>query len=276
VTGTVAGFELLEQLGEGAHGVVHRARRVGGGRFPLHVELAVKRLRLVTPDSLERLSREATALAGLDHPHVLALHDVVDDGPGLALVTGLARGGSWAGRLATGPVAPGEVVRILSEVADALASAADRGLVHGDVKPANILLTSESRVLLGDFGTARWLTPRGPADRTGEAPGRGEGSAPYVAPEVRAGAPGGSTADVHALGVCAYVALTGRRPDPSSGVGPLADRPVSSALLLVVEQAVAADPAERFPGAAAFAAALSEVPEARSRRLPRPAGLRFR
>ena len=291
---SVAGYELLERLGAGTHGVVHRGRRQHQGRSVLRADVAVKTLCGQSAAGRERLLVEAAALAELDHPHIVTLLDVIDEdvegGPGLALVTQLARGGDWGTRLRVGKGAmtPASVVRIVSEVADALASAHRRGLVHGDVKPANILLTTEDRVLLGDFGTARWMAsasrrPLGTQDRERPAtggPGRErvlgrvpQGTAPYAAPEVRAGEWPGPSADVHALGMCAAVGL-GSSPGVGEGtrreLHNLADLALSGALLEVVRHALAPDPAERFPSAAAFAAALADVPEARDRHLRRP------
>ena len=109
------------------------------------------------PIELERLEREAVLLAQLDHPNILRLIDVVSDGEGVALVTELAAGGSVADRLLAGPLDAAVAVSWLLPLAEALGSAHRRRVVHGDVKPANVLLTADDLPLLADFGLATWL-----------------------------------------------------------------------------------------------------------------------
>lgn len=207
----MGGYELEAELGSGASGTVWRARRRG----PLRQPVALKRLRAGAADvDLARLRHEATVLAELDHPHVVRILEVVED-DGLAVVMQLATGGSLEDLLAARPrLAPGEVVAVAVPLADALASAHRRGVLHGDVKPANVLFTSDGEPLLSDFGVARWL-----AARTTASASVG-GTPEYLAPEVLDGSPPDPSSDVYALGVVCYEALAGWLP--YTGATPLA------------------------------------------------------
>ena len=152
---SVGDYDLEHQIGAGASGTVWQAHRRG----PVARVVALKRLRAggSTAD-LARMRREATVLTELDHPHVVRVLEVLHDGDGVAIAMQYAPGGSLADLLAErGRLGPGQVVAVAAPVADALASAHRRGVLHGDVKPANILFTSDGEPLLGDFGVARTL-----------------------------------------------------------------------------------------------------------------------
>ncbi|HEX8804816.1 MAG TPA: serine/threonine-protein kinase, partial [Acidimicrobiales bacterium] len=197
---SVGDYELEHQIGAGASGTVWRARRPG----PVARTVALKRLRAGSGAvDLARLHREATVLTELDHPHVVRVIEVLDDGDGIALAVQYAPGGSLADLLVErGRLAPGQLVAVAAPVADALASAHRRGVLHGDVKPANVLFTSDGEPLLTDFGVARTLG-RLTSDQI-------SGTAEYLAPELLDGAPPDPRADVYALGVVCYEALAGR------------------------------------------------------------------
>lgn len=233
----VGGYRLEGLLGRGGSGEVWRARGTGA----LGQVVAVKRLGPGAVDA-GALRAEATVLAELDHPHVVRVFEVVDDGAGVAVVMQHARGGSLADLLAERErLTPGEVVAVVAPVADALASAHRRGLVHGDVKPANILFTSDGQPLLSDFGAARRSTDD---DRPVAAT---EG---FLAPEVAAGAAPSSSSDLYALGAVCHRALTGALP------GEDGELPAGDALAALVGRALATDPADRQPDAASLAAEL--------------------
>ena len=164
-------------------------------------------------DDASRLEREASILAELDHPHIVRVLEVVQDGDGVALAMQFAPGGSLADLLAErGRLTPGQVVAVAAPIADALASAHRRGVLHGDVKPANVLFTSDGEPLLTDFGVARTLD-QVTSDHI-------SGTAEYLAPELLDGAPPDVRADIYSLGVACYEALTGR--PPYTGAVPLA------------------------------------------------------
>ncbi|CAN5770421.1 hypothetical protein BH24ACT3_BH24ACT3_01040 [soil metagenome] len=256
----IAGYRLEGRLGQGGTGEVWRARTTGS----LSQVVAVKRLRAGIADA-DALRGEAMALAKLDHPHVLRVLEVVDDGAGVAVVMQHARGGSLADLLAErGPLEAGQVVAVLAPLADAAASAHRNGIVHGDVKPANVLFTSDGQPLLSDFGAAGR-----PGDDAGPA-----GTVGYVAPEVGAGSVPTAGSDVYALGVVCYQALTGALPhqgatdaevmaaSTSGRRRPLSEEPgVPAALAVLVEQALDPDPATRPADAEAFAAGLRAAVE---------------
>ncbi|MGH8894459.1 MAG: protein kinase domain-containing protein, partial [Actinomycetes bacterium] len=131
----VPGFEVVELLGYGSEGEVWLAREHASG-----APVALKRVRGGSDlAARDRLRREAAVLAGVDHPHIVRLRSVVGAGDDLVLVLDLATGGSLARLLASRRLSPGEVVTIAVPLAQALADVHSRGLVHGDVTPANVL-----------------------------------------------------------------------------------------------------------------------------------------
>ena len=257
---SVGDYDLEHQIGAGASGTVWKAHRRG----PVARVVALKRLRAGSGSAdLARMRREATVLTELDHPHVVRVLEVLHDGDGVAIAMQYAPGGSLADLLAErGRLTPGQVVAVAAPVADALASAHRRGVLHGDVKPANILFTSDGEPLLTDFGVARTLGLV-TSDQV-------SGTAEYLAPELLDGAQPDPRADVYSLGVVCYQALTGR--PPYTGPVPLAVARAADAgvhehleevagvpepLARVVERAMDRDPAQRFavgrrdrPGAA--------------------------
>lgn len=271
----LAGYRLERLLGRGGTGEVWLAWDEG----PVARPVAVKRLGASAgPAEAESLRAEAELLATLDHPHLLRVIEVVDDPPGLALVLPYLSGGSLRDLLDDhGALSPGEVVALLAPVADAAGSLHRRGLVHGDLKPDNVLLTSDGAPVLADVGVARIIGR--PAIGLAVA-----GTPAYLDPATADGSPPGAGADVYALGVVAYEALTGRLPhlgEPAEVVAlaaarvhrPLASWPaVPAAVARLVEQALDPDPAARPAGTVAFVDALSAVVPASEIRLP--AGVR--
>jgi hypothetical protein len=263
---SVGDYQLERQIGAGAAGTVWKARQPG----PVPRVVALKRLRAGSGAfDLARMRREAEVLSELDHPHIVRVHEVVPDGDGVALAMQFAPGGSLEDLLLERTsVAPGEVVAVAAPIADALASAHRRGVFHGDVKPANVLFTSDGEPLLGDFGVARTL---------GRITSHQVGGTPeYLAPELLDGARPDPRADVYSLAVVCYRALAG--VPPFTGAAPLAvvraaDRGahrrletvagVPPALARAVEQAMDRDPSRRFGSADSFARALrAAVPPA--------------
>lgn len=270
---TVGPYRLDALVGRGTTGAVWQATRLGA---LAHV-VAVKRARAAGPagageEVADRLRREAAILAELDHPHIVRVVDVLDDGDGVAIVMSLARGGSLHDLLVErGRLTAGQTVAVLSRIADALGSAHRRGVLHGDVKPANILFTSDGEPLLGDFGVAQHLLPGLPglAGLDGSSRSAVEGTTGYVDPELVATGVPEPRGDVYGLGVVAYLCLTGRLPHAGSDSHavlaaadagdhpPLADAPgVPPALAAVVESALARDPAARPATAEELAQAL--------------------
>ncbi|NIH69698.1 serine/threonine-protein kinase [Modestobacter marinus] len=196
----VPGYVLEELLGRGGSGQVWRARPRSGGP-PVAVKVLVR-------GDPERQEREARLLGELDHPHLVRLHHVVRrevrDGPAqVALVLDLLAGGSLAALLARrGRLRPGEVVTTVAPVAAALAHAHERGVVHGDLSPGNVVFTDEGRPVLTDLGTARLVGDTA----------RAEVTPAYVDPVVARGGAPGPASDVFGAAAAAFHALTGIAP----------------------------------------------------------------
>ncbi|MCX5257714.1 serine/threonine protein kinase [Streptomyces canus] len=208
-------FELEARLGGGGMGTVWRARDL-----VLHRMVAVKEVRPpdrdlaeYDPDSArmlrERVLREARALARIDHPSVVTIHHIVDGGDGTYpwIVMELVSGGSLADRLARGPMPPTEAARIGRGVLAALAAAHDAGIQHRDVKPANVLLRSDGRPVLTDFGIA---AIRETTSLT--ATGSIIGTPDFMAPERISGHEGGAASDLWSLAMMLYAAVEGHHP----------------------------------------------------------------
>jgi hypothetical protein len=270
----VGDYDLDRQIGAGASGTVWTAHQHG----PVSRVVALKRLRAGGgAEDLARLRREAMVLTELDHPHIVRVLEVVQDGDGLALVMQYAPGGSLRDLLAErGRLTPGQVVAVAAPVADALASAHRRGVLHGDVTPANVLFTSDGEPLLTDFGVARTL-----GRHTSELV---SGTAEYVDPALLDGARPEPRADIYSLGVVCYHALAGHPPYTGSvplAVARAADegdhQPVGQvpgvpeALARVVERAMDRRPEHRFATADELARALRTTVPAGEVRVPGPA-----
>jgi eukaryotic-like serine/threonine-protein kinase len=210
-TGLVAGrYALGDLLGRGGMAQVFRADdRV------LDRPVALKMLRDSTGDDTDRLRfvREATTLAQLSHRGLVMLLDAGIDEERPFIVLELVEGPSLARTLnESGPLDIGTVADIGVQLADALAYAHSRGVVHRDVKPGNVLLGPEGRVKLADFGIARLIGDNVRHTRTGEA----IGTAAYLAPEQVTGEPVTGCADTYSLGLLLLEALTGEQAYPGA------------------------------------------------------------
>src|SRR6266511_4361728 len=149
------GYRLLEQVGAGSFGSVHRAFQPQVGR-----EVAIKTINprfANDPEFIRRFEAEAQLVARLEHPHVVPLYDFWREPYGAYLVMRYLRGGSLRERLAHGPLGLQEAARLLDQMAQALMAAHRQGVVHRDVKPANILFDEDGNAYLSDFGIARDL-----------------------------------------------------------------------------------------------------------------------
>ncbi|HEY6709361.1 MAG TPA: serine/threonine-protein kinase [Actinomycetota bacterium] len=227
----------------------------------------------------ERLRREARAAGRLEHPAIARMLDLGEDGGRPYLVMELLEGESLAERIARGPMGPVEAARVVAAVADALEAAHRAGVVHRDVKPGNVFLTSDGGVKVLDFGIAS------AAGDTALTTGDLLGTAAYLAPERALGHQATAAADVYALGVVLYELLAGRRPFEAGSEIELAMAHINAdpvplamvapsvppSLAAACQQAMAKDPAARPRSAAAFArlvAAPGPAPAA-TRPLPR-------
>ncbi|GAA3498871.1 serine/threonine-protein kinase [Streptomyces prasinosporus] len=211
-------YRLEARLGRGGMGVVWRAtdqllgRGVAVKELPLDETLSATEARR----QRERTLREARALAQLSHPHVIVVHDVVEDDERPYIVLELIDGGSLADRIAAhGPVDAAEAARIGIDLLGALRAAHAAGVLHRDLKPANVLLENGTgRVVLTDFGIARVA-----GSTTLTETGSFVGSPEYTAPERMSGARTGPESDLWSLGALLCAALSGESPFRRDSLG---------------------------------------------------------
>jgi serine/threonine protein kinase len=203
-------YQLDRRIAVGGMGEVWEAEDVRLGR-----SVAVKVLRPELshdPEFLHRFRIEARTVASLDHSGIAAVHDYgEDDGPSgrrtAYLVMELVRGEPLSSMIARGPLPTDQTLRILEQAARALQAAHERGYVHRDVKPGNILIRNDGKVKLTDFGIAKAANAV-PVTRSGMV----MGTAHYIAPEQASGAEAGPAGDVYSLGIVGYECLAGHRP----------------------------------------------------------------
>ncbi|MCA8954259.1 MAG: serine/threonine protein kinase [Planctomycetes bacterium] len=267
MTERVGDFVLDRPLASGGMGEVWLAHHV-----ELGTRVAVKRMPVPVGEDAaamrERFAREARLQAAVDHPGVVRVLDCDVAGDRPYLVLEFVAGSSLRELLNEGPVPIAEAVRLGAEVADVLAAAHARGVLHRDVKPENVMRAEDGRVRVLDFGIARARSGDSPVTRTGEIVGTPQ----YMAPEqvLDAGDEVDERADVHALGLLVYELLTGSNPFCGTNVfaalklveslvppPPSRGRPgVPAAVDRVVLKALAKDRGARFRTAADFGTAL--------------------
>ncbi|MEU5808802.1 serine/threonine-protein kinase [Streptomyces sp. NPDC047718] len=205
-------YRLLEKLGRGGMGVVWRATDELLGR-----QVAVKALSLEAGADPAGALREARAVAQVRHPHVIVVHDVVEHEGRPVIVMELVDGGSLADRLAGpgGTLSPAEAAGVGLALLDALSAGHALGVLHRDVKPANVLLEAGTgRVVLTDFGIASL-----PGTTTISETGVFAGTPEYSAPERMQGAPGGPPSDLWSLGALLCAAVAGESPFRRDSLG---------------------------------------------------------
>jgi serine/threonine protein kinase len=264
----IGSYLIQGVLGTGGMGTVYRAQDLRLGRA---VAIKVINAGQGAPGFAARFQREARVLAQLDHPNILPLWDVGQAGDLLYLVTPVVEGGSLRDlRLRLGGSVPvAQALGLVAQVADALYHAHQRGVVHRDVKPGNLLLHTDGRVMLADFGIARSIHDRPDVSASDLA----IGTPHYIAPEQALGDQVDGRADIYSLGAVLYELLSGRTPyvaesttrvlvqmldgppQPLGEVNPW----VSPAVQAVVMRAVASQPDDRYQSAAEFAADLRKL-----------------
>jgi serine/threonine-protein kinase len=266
-------YSLQRELGRGGMGIVYLARDV-----QLDRDVAIKVLpthMARSAESRERFLREARTAAGLSHPNIVPIHRVGEAGGFVFFVMSYVEGETLGERLRSkGPLPPADAMRVMREVAWALAYAHGRGIVHRDVKPDNILLEgSTGRALVTDFGIAHSGTLDGPITD----PGRIMGTAHFMSPEQAANEPVDGRSDIYGLGVVGYLAVSGRLPFESPNLHALMVRQATEAppsvmqaapglpvaLGAAIDRCLAREPDDRFTDGEALAAALAPTAEAR-------------
>jgi serine/threonine-protein kinase len=255
-------YRLLERIDEGGAGEVWRARDE-----KLERDVAIKLLGPDADDAFRaRFADEARRAAAIVHPNVVTVFDDGRDGADAFMVMELVSGKTLRDIVAErGPLPAHEVARLIGQVAAALDAAHAAGVIHCDVKPANVIVDSRGVAKLTDFGIARAARDRDEQELLG--------TARYIAPERVEGGPVTARTDVYGLGLLAYELLTGRPAfDGATSeelvrerlVGPppplrLARVGIDDRLDAIVERALATLPDRRFASAGAFARAFSEV-----------------
>jgi serine/threonine-protein kinase len=257
-------YRLDERVGGGGMGEVWR-----GTDTELERTVAVKIVRselLDEPGFRERFRVEARTMAKIKHPGVVAVHDYYSDDAGAFLVMEFIEGEALSTVLRRlGRLDAARAMTLVADAADALHAAHERGVVHRDIKPANLIVSAGGKLVLTDFGIARSA-----ANTTLTATGALIGTASYLAPEQVLGKPATAQSDVYALGVVAYECLAGRRPFDGENPFDVALRRLREppptiavqlppAVLLVVERALAAEPAQRWRSAAELAGAARQA-----------------
>jgi len=265
---TLSHYEIVGKIGAGGMGEVYRARDPRLGR-----EVAIKVLPSSLSQNTKRLARfeqEARAVGALNHPNVLAIHDVGNDRGIPFLVTELLEGATLRERINSGSLTRRKAVEYAAQIADGLAAAHGRNIVHRDLKPDNVFITRDGHLKILDFGLAK-LTERDPSNPVStESPTEAltdanvvVGTPGYMSPEQLHGEPADSRSDIFAFGVILYEMISGRRPfvgDTASEISasimrddpaPLSDihRPVPPTLDRMVRQCLEKNPDERFESA---------------------------
>lgn len=263
-------YEIIDRLGAGGMGEVYRARDVR-----LERDVAVKLLTGIDAgDAAGRLLQEARNASALSHPNICTLHEIDVGHEQPFIVMELVDGEPLDRRIGARGLPVPTVIRLAAQLADALTHAHARGIVHRDLKSANVVITADGRAKILDFGIARRVSPAHLAEATRSvatltADNEIAGTLPYMAPEVLEGRPADARSDLWALGVMLVEMTTGTRPF-AGGTGLalstaiLRDDPqipgdVPPALAGVIRTLLAKEPARRYQSAAEVAAALDRL-----------------
>jgi serine/threonine protein kinase len=211
---TFAGYEVESVVGLGGIGILYRARQLRLDR-PVALKLVEPEVAR-DPVIRERLRREARAVASLDHPNVVPLYEAGEEDGTVYIVTRWVEGTELGTLIhGDGGLDPGRAARTAAQIADALEMAHEKGLVHRDVKPSNVILTSEDHVYLTDFGLAK----RAETAAGLTAADQMLGTVDYVAPEQIEGSEPDARGDIYSLGCVLFEMLTGEPPFAGRGGG---------------------------------------------------------
>jgi serine/threonine-protein kinase PpkA len=259
----IPGYDIEGEIGEGAMASVYLATQRSLER---KVALKVMAAALAAdPSFCERFLREGKTLARLSHPHTVTIHDIGNVGELYYMAMEYLPNGTLKERIAAG-LTPEQGLIYIRHIASALGYAHRLGLVHRDVKPANILFRADGTAVLSDFGIAKSLDDRTQFTQAGFA----VGTPSYMSPEQARGQDIDGRADLYALGVVLYEILVGKLPYTGNDAlstalahltEPLPELPVHHGRYQeVLRKLLAKDPAERFPDAAALLQALDNLP----------------
>ncbi|MBV6290105.1 serine/threonine-protein kinase [Pseudomonas aegrilactucae] len=259
----IPGYDIDGEIGEGAMASVYLATQRSLER---KVALKVMAASLAAdPNFCERFLREGRTLARLSHPHTVTIHDIGNVGALYYMAMEYLPNGTLKERIAAG-LTPEQGVQYVRQIASALGYAHAQGLVHRDVKPANILFRADGNAVLSDFGIAKSLDDRTQFTQAGFA----VGTPSYMSPEQARGQDIDGRADLYALGVVLYEILVGKLPYTGTDAlstalahltEPLPALPIEHGRYQdILRGLLAKDPAERFADAAALLAALDRLP----------------
>jgi predicted Zn-dependent protease len=266
--GTALGpYEILDPLGAGGMGEVYRARD-----RRLDRDVAIK----IVGDALAvegraRFEREAKAASALSHPNICAVHDVGEADGRLFFVMELVNGVTLGAHAGGRPLEPSAVIAIATQIADALDAAHAHGIVHRDIKPGNVLITTRGHIKVTDFGVAlRTAIPEAETIERLTISGRVVGTPAYMAPELLRGAPADARTDIWALGVVLHELLVGHpayRGTSAFEISaailneavPRLPESVPTDLRAVIDRCLAKHPDERYQRASDVRAALERL-----------------
>ncbi len=275
-SGTKLGpYEIGPPLGAGGMGEVYRAR---DGRLARDVAIKILPESFARDqDRLRRFEQESHAVAALNHPNILAIHDVGDYNGSPFLVSELLEGKSLRAALEHGALPQRKIIEYGVQIAQGLAAAHEKGIIHRDLKPENLFITKDDRVKILDFGLAK-LAIKMPVDgatltNAQTSAGTVMGTASYMAPEQVRGAATDPRTDIFAFGAVLFEMLSGQRAfgrdttaetmtavlkdDPPDLSNP--ERPISSALDRIVRRCLEKEPEQRFQSARDLSFALSAL-----------------
>jgi hypothetical protein len=273
---TIGGYQIADEIGKGGMAVVCRAYQPQLERW---VAIKIMHTEVNSEEFLARFRREAKAIAALRHPNVLTIYDYGEEGGIAYIVMEYVPGGSLKANLTGEPMAWPDAATLVIPVGRALAYAHSQGVVHRDVKPANILLARPEWPLLADFGLIKLMDRQ----RGITQPGTSLGTPAYFSPEQAAGNEVDRRSDVYGLALVLYRLMTGHLPFEAESpidvmLRRLRDEPtspskfnprISPRLEAVIMRALSREPDDRHPDMGALIADLSRLPGATGRAVVR-------
>lgn len=279
----ISHYSVTEKIGEGGMGVVYRAHDL-----TLHRDVALKFLSIdVLDDRLakENILKEARAISALNHPNICTIYEVGEAGGRPYLAMEYLEGQPLSREVMRGGLSLDVLVRYGIQLADALGHAHERGIVHRDLKAANVMVTPSGRLKVLDFGLSRRIEKKVSEDTTEydpsrKSPGFITGTLPYTAPEILKGAEADARSDIWALGVILYELAAGKRPFRGGtpyelsdsilrGAPPTIVPPLPFVVQSVIDKCLDKDPSQRYHSGGEVRAALEAASTAaQSDRIP--------